>query len=161
MNRKGDAPLILLVIVALALSVIALFVFLSHDSTERVRTVELGKFVQLDEDQRYIVASTTLIGGESVKQCLTCDSVTLKQSIIAKASTRDFGVKEAGNAFGKLRNGDFVVSVTGENVTLSFTKLFIQVQSDEGEFRRTFDLDLTFDKKGVPQSSELKGFAQG
>jgi len=146
MNRKGDVPLIIMVVVTLALIVTLLFVFLTFKDSLNARSSEYSKLSSgLEFNYQYVVSTAKVI----VKETYTSDDPAVmdldyKDRVIAIADKYDYNIKGEGNFFGKIRNGDF--EFDGDNFKVS--DLFVTSEFKANNAKRVFDLCLEFDAVG-------------
>jgi hypothetical protein len=136
MNRKGDAPMLLLVMVTLALMIMMIFIFITFGGDLKSKSLEYSKLSSgLEFNYQYVVSSAKIIVKESVES---------KAAIAEIAEKYNYNVVGQGNLFGKMRNGEFKFD---QNKFVA-EGLFVTSENGASSAKRVFDLCLQFDNKG-------------
>ncbi len=155
MNRRGDLPIGLMIVVALALSLAALYSFVSYsvrfEETSRM-LYEIG--LDVVYGWKYAEHYARVLGrevvlceqvGASEELCAIKD---LKERFMAAAALRDYKTRLTGNFFGKIRNGEFEFVCDRAFCLLKIEDVGIRAVRDVHSFERMFDLCLQFDMQG-------------
>jgi hypothetical protein len=145
-SKRAQIPIFMLLVVAIVLSVAALFVFTvssgnftqnSASNSEMVSRIAFG--------ENYVVASAKLISEKTIAS----KAQDLKGKFMEIAQERDLQISEAGNFFAKIRTGDFSFENKNGQYMLNMTNLFVQSdKGDMGNMKREFDLCMMFDANG-------------
>jgi len=153
-GKKGQIPILMLFLVAIILVITALFSFFGFsgdfgDNSALVsRTIAGAEF-----GQDYVASSAKLIVGETIM------AQGDKREFMRIANGKDLGIQEAGNFFGKIRDGDFVFESTGGDVRpeirqyvqsykLEIKGLFSRSSYGNNEIKRNYDLCMIFRSDG-------------
>tara|TARA_Y100000310_G_scaffold242604_1_gene246767 strand:- start:212 stop:727 length:516 start_codon:yes stop_codon:yes gene_type:complete len=154
MNRRGQFPLILLVVITLTLVLIALFSFASF-SNELGRPSKAFADVMFEVDfaELYVVEKASLTV-ENTVNCDNCVETDLKKKFMEVADKHDLKYLSAGNFFGKIRNGEFNFSIVGGEYVLEINDLFVKSEKGRNEIVRDFDLTMRFDSLGELKEKE-------
>ncbi|MBX4196462.1 hypothetical protein KW805_02660 [Candidatus Pacearchaeota archaeon] len=148
MNRRGDVPMIALVVAALFLSVVALLMFSSQGTSQQHKFVEYTSlFSEIDFNRQYVISSADIITHESALACKACSPDAFKAAFMNSAASHDTSVGLKGNFFGKIRTGDFEVQQTAAGYVLVLHDLFISAESGTNSIIEHFDLTLTVNKE--------------
>lgn len=148
MDKKGDVATILLFIVALVLSVSALFIFASFgNDIEDISKYHNNILEDLERNYNFVIEESQIIAGDVIIKCNLCSNEELKRNftIVAEGRERNIG---NGNFFGRARNGDFDFYRNGENYILNMSDLFVNGKKDYSSIKRNFNLTMEFDKEG-------------
>ncbi len=149
-NKKGQIAMIMLFIVAIVLSISALFVFLTL-STSNVpfsRTTS-----QMMSDAIFADSSINIHAKGIAKEGITANPneesrAVLEDNYMKSAEKRYTMIGEFGNFFGKIRNHAFEFRKVRGDYLLKVNGLFITAGGGNSEMTRTFDLCLVFDNSG-------------
>jgi len=146
MNRKGDAPMILLALVTLILIVMMAFIFLTFGGKLGEKSSEYSKFSSsLEFNYQYITSSAKVIVKEAVNsQDKEIAALGMFDRIKRVAEKYNYNIVGQGNLFGKVRNGEF----SYEQEQLKISGLFVTSEVGANSGKRVFDLCLQFDDKG-------------
>lgn len=151
MNRKGDVAIILLFIVALVLSVSALFIFASFgNDIENVSKYHNDILENLERNYNFVIEEGQIITREVIMKCNLCPNEKLKENFIniAENRERNIGSDWNGNFFGRARNGDFDFYKKGEFYILNVSDLFVDGRGGYSSIKRNFNLTMEFDGEG-------------
>jgi len=152
MNKKGDIETILLPIIALVMSIAALFSFITFSGGFEDRSLEISHILsEIEFNQNYVIAQVELIGNESINS-----KVDFRGNFIDVAAKRDLKIDNSGNFFGKIRNGEFSFVKNGENYVLKVDGLFVQAKRGNNAIKREFNMAITFDRNGRAIGKEIK-----
>ena len=144
MNRKGHIPTYLLILIAIALSIGALFAFASFSNKEEIRAQELAEIMaEVNFGQNYALKSAELIGAGAIE-----NGGEMKEQFMIIAAERELRIESAGNFFGKIRSGDFSFTKDGKEYILRVNGLFAQSERGLNKVRRDFDIVIKFDENG-------------
>lgn len=149
MNKKAQIPTVLLVVVALALALAALFIFAKFDSTLSSNS---KKFSTLSTNilfaEQYINAQTKLTMKNAIRNCSACSAAELSGKFKEEINRHDYRINGVGNFFGKIRNNEAQIEQTVEGYRLAIPDLFLQSEVGANKIRRDFTLCATFDNLG-------------
>src|SRR3989338_1696933 len=150
MDRRGDIPTILLLIVCLALVVVALFSFAGFkggfvkDSEGRN---ELLSRIEFYED--YVVKESRSIGGDVIRDLIDKGfDENLKEKFREIALERNLGILGLENYYGKILRGEFEFVYDGKRFRFGMKELFIEAENGANKVRRNFGFGIEFDKNG-------------
>ena len=146
MNRRGDIPTFLLFIVALVLSVLALFSFVSFNgrfaSDSDERNIILSN---IDFYEKYVIGQSEVIGREIISNGgLVLTDEGLKEKFKEETEKRNFGILGLENYYGKVKRGEF--NFFGEGGKFKFEMKNLSLESSRGAdmFRRNIDIEIEF-----------------
>jgi len=143
MNKKGDAPMILLALVTLVLIVMMAFIFLTFGGKLGEKSLEYSKVSSsLEFNYQYVVSGAKVIVKEAVNN--KDSSSEMFDKIKAVAEKYNYNIVGQGNFFGQIRNGEF----NYEQDQLKAKGLFVTSEVGASSGKRAFDLCLQFDKTG-------------
>ncbi len=156
MNRLGDLAMGLIVVVALALSLAALYSFVSYSNNSQGASIALYELgYDVVHSTKYVERSASIIGREVVlceqrgASGKLCEIKDLKERFMTVADLRDYNTGRAGNFFGKIRNGEFEFVCNSDSLCLlKVEDVSIRAVRDMHSFERTLDLCLQFDSQG-------------
>lgn len=144
MNRRGDLAITLILIVALFLSMYALFVFVTFDNKLNARFIESSDMMlNLDLSSKYIIEEAKLISNESINS-----GVPNKENFMKIANSKDLHLNLAGNFFGKVRNGEFSFEKKSEGYFLEVNGVFVSLEREDNIVKRNIALCMVFNEKG-------------
>ena len=139
MNKKGDVPTILIFLVAVILSMMALYSFVSFNSdfsNQSVDLVSLTSDIELAE--KYVQFKAESISNRVIDS--ETEDIKLKFQEIAK--NENIGYEGSGNFFVKIEEGAFSFEKkSAETYHLSVKGVFIELQIGENVIRRNFDIE--------------------
>ena len=153
MNRRGDVPMILLFLVALVLSLIALYIFLSFRNDSLSVSKEMSNVLQETEENKQIILFESVYIANVAINCSDCKSSDYRERYKEIAWRREENALKTvgiGNFFGKIRNSDFVFEKRGEDYILEVKGLIVgdRDKSDYNRIDRKFDIYYRFDDNG-------------
>ena len=149
MNRKGDAPLILTILIAVILSSMALWVFITSNSQFRESSQQLDdSSVNLEFFQHYIIEEAKYIFSDSLSSCVSCSLDNLKGKLLEVSIKKDKKIENTGNFFGRLRNEDFSLDFKDSVYYFRINDVFVKSGEGKSEITKTFNICLSFDSKG-------------
>lgn len=144
MNRRGDLAITLILIVALFLSMYALFVFVTFDDKLNAKFIESSDMmINLDFSNRYIIEEAKLIVLESV-----VSGTSSKEKFMEIANDKDLRLNLAGNFFGKVRNGEFSFDNQEEGYLLKVDGVFVSLEKEDNIVKRNINLCMMFNENG-------------
>jgi len=146
LNKKGDAPMILLAVVTLGLILMLGFVFLSFRADLTNKSLQYSKLSNsLEFNQKYVISSVKAIVKEMVK---SEDPGIMdnfgKEAIIELSDKYNYNIKGQGNLFGEIRNENFAF----DDNKFEIKGLFVTSEIGANSAKRVFDLCLEFDING-------------
>jgi hypothetical protein len=119
MNRKGDLPSAMLLIMAITASIAVLIFFVTFDNNFNGQSKNLSLLVQnIELNEKYVIDKAAVIGEESILACVDCSDTPLNAKFKDAANKKDLSYTGAGNLFAKIRNGEFSFIKNGENYIL-------------------------------------------
>ena len=151
-NRRGQLPMLMLVLVAIVLVVTTLFIFASFGDNVSGGSILVSKMLNgVEFGHDYVVGSAKIIAMESI-----AEGSDFKENV----AKRDIGVIEGGNFFGQIRNDNFTFNGVGGDYLLRVDGLFVRSVYGNNEMRRDFDLCLLFDSQGnyIPEILKPEGY---
>lgn len=144
-NRRGQIPIFMLIIVALVLVISALVSFNGFRGDFGDQSINVSKTLAgVDAAQNYVIKSAELIAADAIKTKSDIPEVKFMEI----AASRDIGVQEAGNFFAKIRNNEFSFEREGDLYVLNVEKLFVQASYGNNAIKRNFDLNMKFNETG-------------
>jgi hypothetical protein len=130
LNKRGDMPTVLIFVMALVLSVAALFSFATFKNDAQRESIELAQMQRaIDFNYQYVLKSSELMAGIAIKE----GSNDLRQTFINIAKQRDIQLYGSGNFFGKVESGDFMFNRLGSGYALDIKDLVIFAESTQGK----------------------------
>lgn len=139
MNRKGDMPTILLLIVAIILIVVAWMSFFTSDRDFGRKSGEISLMVkQLEFSEQYVFHIAELIVSETIKSGV--DESEMREKFKEIALKHNLGIDAEGNLFAKIREEDFTFEKLGENYELKIEKVLVRAKFGNNEIKRNFNL---------------------
>ena len=149
MNKKAQIPTVLLVVVALALALAALFTFAKFDSNISSSSKDFSTLsTNIIFADKYINAQTKLAMKNTIQNCQSCSTSELAEKFRDGINSRDYRVEGVGNFFGKLRTNEFQITQTPAGYQIKIENLFLQSEVGANKIRRDFSLCMTFDNSG-------------
>ena len=113
MNRRAQIPTLLLFLVALILSITALFAFVSFKNDLNFQSEELnGMMEEINFNSEYTIEQTKIISKQALSSCGRCGSDAIKKRIQEAAIERKsqfFWLEQKINAFLSVDNRVFVL----------------------------------------------------
>lgn len=159
MNRRGDVPTILLFIVAIALILSSLFIFVSFSGKFSVSKEMAEMLYTSDFAVNYIVSETETIATNTViGNIKDCNGGNFEDRFRCIAEEREANrLSLAGNLFGKIRNNEFKVYKNEKNYVVEIKNLSVKVNVVGGlsDIERNFDLNVSVDFDGRILSSKV------
>ncbi|MCX8158929.1 MAG: hypothetical protein N3D20_01410 [Candidatus Pacearchaeota archaeon] len=144
MNKKGDVPSVIIIVVALALVISALFVFLSFNGSLRVNSEKTDQIMRtIDLGEGYVKSKAKFFAEESIKR-----NGNIREDFIAISKASEINVVEFGNFFARVRNGEFKFEKNNGKYVLEIKDLFVEEEFDYNRVTRHFDICMEFDEKG-------------
>ncbi|MEK6854954.1 MAG: hypothetical protein AABX73_01915 [Nanoarchaeota archaeon] len=148
-NKKADVPITLVLIVAFALSIIALISFATFNSELTTQSQDLSDMLfEINLAHDYIAEKAKLISEEAINSCPACDNIDLKESFKSSAETQNFKISNIGNFFGKIRNNEFQFEQLDNTYTLKIENIILQSERNDNKISREFSICMEFNKNG-------------
>jgi hypothetical protein len=146
MNKRAQIPIFMLLVVAIALVITAILVFVNASGNFTKPSLTNSQMISgLMFAEDYVNTNAKIISGEAIAS----KAPNMKEKFMEIAAGRDLEVREAGNFFAKIRTGDFSFDKKGTEYALEIRGLFIQSDKEAaGSLRRDFDLCMVFDANG-------------
>jgi hypothetical protein len=148
-NKKAQVPTILIFLVALLLSGLSLFAFITFKSNFKSQSETLSEMMrEVEFNKQYIIAQTKIMGDEAFLDCINCSAEKFKEKLIeiSDRTENQFRYEGTGNFYGKIRNKDkdFIVTEANNIYTISINSLIIESKREKNKIKRTFDLEIEF-----------------
>jgi len=141
MNKKGDMPTVLLLIVAIILVVIAWMAFYTSERGFGEKSREISIMMkQLEFSEQYVYHLAELIAKEAISSGV--GDGELKEKFKERALKHNLNIESEGNVFGKIREDDFTFEKLGEDYELKIEKVLVRAKSGNNEIKRNFDLTV-------------------
>ncbi len=144
MNKKGDVPTLLLIIVALALSLATILGLLTFDNNRNQQSIQFSEITSdIEFKQQYITASIKLLAKQSITQ------TNPEQAFQDLANKKEFIYPGTENFFGKIRRHtpstkEFTLT-KNENNNYVFQMQDIKITSKKADNSITRTLNLCFE----------------
>ena len=150
MNRRGDLPTLLLIIVALTLYTATLFSFISFN----------GNFVEGSEGradmlsdiafyENYITAQTKVIAKEIIGEAGQIkDNEGLKEKFKEVAKKKNLNLEGMENYYGKILRGKFDFSRDNDKYWFEIKNLSLTAKRGANSIERKINLRIEFDYSG-------------
>ncbi len=132
MNKKGDIPSIILIIAAGALVITGAVIFALFNGELAARSGDYASLMnQLEFNYQYALKNFEMIIEQAGIQCSSCDENQFKEKIIEIAAIREsqFRYENLGNAYGKIRSGEFTVQQKENELQVIIEDLFVKAES--------------------------------
>ena len=148
MNKRGDVSTILLFVVAFALVLSSLYVFVSFNGKFESSRNLTEMTSESDLSYKYVITEAELIGKDAVLgRVADCTQGDITQRFSCVADKRE-KLSIAGNFFGKIRNGEFSFVPSGGNYVLKISGLTVKTSRGASSIEKNFDLEIAFDGNG-------------
>lgn len=150
MNKKGHIPTVLLLVPMLMLMIIAIATFNNFEadyaekSAESLSLLEGIKFSEAYIDSTLTYSLGKFLEGNQGQENLQGFDLNFKRYVDSKDLRLD-----SGNFFGKVRNGEFTVTDTGDNYVLVIEGVFVKSKSGVSEMKKEFNITITFNQTGI------------
>lgn len=139
MNRKGDVATTLLVPIALILSVIAIFVFLSFNSSFGDKSEQCSALMQeIEFKEQYLIESSKLLAELAIESPETNPEQTF-QNLINKRIMVFPGTE---NFFGKVIRKEFTLKKQDNKYIFNMSDVSIQSENEIGKITRTINIQF-------------------
>jgi len=141
MNRKAQVPTILIAVIALVLSAVTLFALVSFKGGIESQSEAYRQNIEdLNFNHQYVLAQAQLIAGKTTLLCPNCSPEQLKEKYQAISIETEnlFRFKNAGNFYGKIRNGQFEI----DSGRIKVEGLFVESSQGSSSIKREFTLNL-------------------
>lgn len=154
LNRKGDIPTTLILILYLVLIVVAISVFLSH---ERISINAFEETHTLSFDlafkEMYVKKLFEQAVERSWQSADSTPSAGFKERFASFILERDPKNGDYGSFFAKIRNGDFILESTGDRFFLSIENISISSSNAKKTtvFQRTLSFEARLNEAGAVQ----------
>ena len=143
-NKRGQISLYLMVGVAIALCLSALYTFATFKSDFGTKSDEISNMIsEVEFGQRYITESAKDIGKEAIGS-----EGDLKGKFKEIADKRYLGIEYSGNFFPKIRTDDFSFEKIGGESVLEVKGVVVQARRGDNIMKRNFDFEMRFDNGG-------------
>jgi len=145
MNRRGDLPTLMILVIAVLLSGMALFTFITFGGDFSKKSSEFSVLVMTSEFvDDYVIAQAGSIANEVIDS----GSDDLEGKFKSVAKERDLNLEITGNFFAQVRNSKFSFIRNAEGYLLDIDGLFVKAKSGDSEIVSNFDLAMQFDLDG-------------
>ncbi len=146
MNRKGQIAYSFIPVIALIAFTAAILAMLSARENLNVQAQSIIQISnELEFTQVLINSELRLILQEAISSCKNCEDEKLKELVVEKLKEKELEFRYVldTNTFAKIRNREFFISSTSEQVTLSIEEFELFIKNNENELRRTSFLSIT------------------
>lgn len=160
MNRRGDVPTVLIIPVSFVLILLALFSFLTISGKLENSSKDISQVImEINFYEGYVRG----IADEAFFESISFKDSDLKKKYQEICRKRELQIGEAGNFFGKIRTGDFVLEKKDEKYIFEVKGLFVKSERKENKMKREFDIKKEFyvKKEAEKPKSECKVQASG
>lgn len=148
MNKKGDLPTTLLVIITIALIGIAIMSFITFDNGFEDKSKGISEMInEVDFNYNYIYAKSSVMGQEAIN-CKDCSSIDLTGKFTEIAKKRDYGFIGGKNLFSEINKGNFGFEKKNGYLTLEIRNLNVMSERGNSNISRSFDLKIEFEDNG-------------
>jgi len=151
MNKRGDVPTILLFVVAVALILSSLFIFVTFKGNF-IGSKDLAEInFEAEFSQKYIVREAEIIIWNAMQTVYEeCRQKDLKERVKCVAEKHEDGrLSIAGNLFGLIRNGEFEIINQEENYVLEIPNINVKSTRGMNSIEKNFDLHIAFFSDGM------------
>lgn len=148
-NKKAQVHFGLLVVIAIILSLAALYAMASFNESFEEKSREFSDVIsEIEMNEKFVISLTKEIVKEVILSCRDCSENQIKEKFKELVNERDLRIEELGNFFGKIRNDEFSLTKENEEYKLEVNSLFVKSKKGYNEITRNFDICLLFDKEG-------------
>lgn len=153
LSKKGHVPTLLLFLFSVILVAAAWFSFLSFDGNINDKEEELYGAVHAANFEREFIefVFTRMVDRTAKKADVSNFIVSFNQEFKSYALRVDEKTDISGNFFGKIRNGEFNLTLQEEIYNITLNDISIIVDSNNNELKQTFNLTVSFNETGVIQ----------
>ena len=149
MNKRGQIHIGLIAVVALALSIAALVVYVSFSSNLQTNSEDFSTLsTNIIFADQYIHAQTQLSMKNAIQNCPACSTTELQIKFRDEINKHDYRINSVGNFFGKIRNDEFQLTQIPSGYEFKIENLFLQSDVSANKLRRDFTLCMNFDNTG-------------
>lgn len=141
-DKRGDAPMLLIFIVALGLIALELGLFISFESRfeDPLREGEVvAKTLNVIEKVVREHAEGTF--KEGVKECVGCSAEEIKEKFKEEIRKNELMLKNT-NFYTLVRQEKYFVNQENGNYSLSMENVFVKSETEAGSAKRTFTLKV-------------------
>lgn len=157
MNRRGNVPMVMILIFTLIIVSVAIFSFISFRGNITEQSAEINSAIaETSVAFTYVYSYAELLGKLAVEDN-ALNGGDIKEAYQREANMKDTGYENAGNFFGRIRAGDFRFEREdgkGE-YELEIKDLFVIGEKGAHKITRHFDIQITYDSKGETLSKQV------
>lgn len=150
MNRRGDLPTLLLIIIALTLYTAALFSFISfNDNFVEGSEGRADMLSDIAFYEDYITAQTNVIAREIIGEAGQIkDNEGLKEKFKETANQKNLNLEGMENYYGKILRGEFDFSRNNDKYWFEIKDLNLLAKRGANSIERKINLRIEFDYSG-------------
>ena len=155
MNRKGQVPTILLLVMALVLVISALSIFVSFGGNFDSRSSEISNILaNADFYQRYLISESEIAIKEVASEKLYLNEEDLKMRFREIMKKKDFGIFELRHYFDKMEKGEFSFKKEGDKYRFEINNVSVYSESGANRYERNFGFEIEVDADGKVNFNE-------
>ncbi|MBS3089228.1 hypothetical protein J4402_05680 [Candidatus Pacearchaeota archaeon] len=143
MNKKADIPTTLLLVIALVLSVTAIFILVSFAKDFQSSSTLFSEIAEeINFNQKYITQTSKIILSQTITSCPSCTEQQLKEKFKTLTTEKEntYRYEGAGNFFAKIRNSEFEIKKQNNIISLEIKDISIISERGNNKIERTFDV---------------------
>lgn len=148
-SRKGDAPSVMLLAIALALYMLEMYVFLSFDAQKNKGEDAYVISDSVESIEIHIFSTSVILIREAMNE-KEFNGEDIKERIIEVSKRHDFRLENT-NFYGRIRNGEFTLYNREGKWVIEAKDIFIKVEKGESRAERVLNLHAEFDDIGRVQ----------
>ena len=143
MNRRAQLPILMLFLVAVALAVTALMIFITSDNKFDSSSAQNSNLVvRADFGRQYAIETCKFAVNKAVA---SGDARKFSDFAMSK----NIGIQETGNFFEKISAGKFRFEKSGEIYKLEIAQIVIEAVGETSKVQNLINICLDFDSKGA------------
>ncbi|MEM4271860.1 MAG: hypothetical protein QXD13_02125 [Candidatus Pacearchaeota archaeon] len=148
MNKKGQIPIVMLFVVALALVITALMSFASFNRAFDDQSIRNSKLmVSVGFGEQYCFESVKYAAKKAIKELK--EGENLKEKFRSLLLEKNIGLSETGNFFRKVNDNEFKFEKLTDNLYhFEMAGIIADAGGKESNIIRQFNLCMEFDKNG-------------
>ncbi len=149
MNRKGDLPTFMLFLVALILSVSALFSFVSFDDSFNENSDERNQILEeISFYEKYVVEDVKIISNNVIEQRKVIEQSKLKEIFQEEFKKRNYKISGLENYYGKILRGEFEFHRNENKYWFEINDIGLRRDSGASFIERKVNFRIDFDYNG-------------
>lgn len=150
MNKKGDFPSILLVVLELILVIITLFSFASFNEKFSDNSDGRNKLLEnIEVYENYLITESRIIASNIVKNgSILLTDEGLKESFKAKTREKNLGILGLEDYFRKVEEGNFTFFLRDGKYLFGIENIKIKANEKANSFERSLKIRIELDNEG-------------